>query len=277
MNKHQLSVISWQLIIGIWLFLGVSTVNAAGVGLRFEPTSVNLNTNATETLKVWMDTGTSQVVGVDLVIKYDNSKINVEDVGSEGVFGGETGKIINNNTGALRLSLSNNYGVYSSGNKAIAWIRIKSLQSIGSSNMSMEFTPGNTADTNVVLAGGQDILGQVGSVSVSVSGIGPTSTNTPGPTAIPTSSLTPGPTVKPGSSPTPTQVISPTHPGKPRNEPKPTKEKDKENNGQVKGESVENSVAEQDKKMINWGLILIGVGVGVLGIGAWLWFRHKEV
>ena len=109
-----------------------------------------------------------QIVGVDIIITYNPALLKLLDVKKGELFGQTVATIIDNEKGQAKLAFSNNYGVKTRKTGTVATLVWERLRGVGTPVVKLEFTPGETKDTNVVIAGGRDVLGSVGGLTVTV-------------------------------------------------------------------------------------------------------------
>lgn len=141
---------------------------AAGASLKLNPASLNLKVNGTQTVGIVLTPNGAQVIGVDLVMKFDPKLIQVDQVRDEQLFNRQMGLIVDNKLGQIKMALSNNFGVFMTKTGEIVQLRIKAKKDSPSTKLTFQFTPGQTQDTNVVVAHGKDALTEVGATDITI-------------------------------------------------------------------------------------------------------------
>lgn len=144
------------------------TITAASLTLS-APKSVKVGENVPVSVKV--STGGHLTTGVDLVLKYDSSKLEASDSAfTPGTIYDDYPPInINSINGVIRISGVvgvNKPGFNGSGNFGILQFSAKSS---GSTTVSLDFKAGQTNDSNILEVGtNNDVLGQVGSATINI-------------------------------------------------------------------------------------------------------------
>lgn len=149
------------------LFLSVNSVYAAGVSLNFTKQNVSLTKGEQSTVPIRLDVSGQDVIGVDLFLTFDPKYIKLIDVVRLGAFSLQPAKIIDQDEGLVKTSLSNNYGTYVKESVLIAEVKVEALKPVDKTTIGFDFVRSNTKDTNVV-AKGQDILETVNSVNIKI-------------------------------------------------------------------------------------------------------------
>ncbi len=146
------------------------SVLAAGASLEFKPAKLDLKMGEAQTLSIVLNPSSAKVIGVDLIIKFDPQVVQIDQAQDLRVFSRQMGLVIDNKLGILKMSISNDFNVFTSKPGEIAKIRVKALKT-GSGTVQFDFTAGRTQDTNVVVAHGMDILTKVGSAKINITTI----------------------------------------------------------------------------------------------------------
>ncbi len=149
------------------LVLSVNSVYAAGVSLNFTEQNVSLTKGEQTTLPIRLDVSGQDVMGVDLYLTFDPKYIKLIDVVRLGAFSLQPAKIIDQDEGLVKTSLSNNYGTYVKEPALIAEVKVEALKTVDKTTIGFDFVRSNTKDTNVV-AKGQDVLETVNSVNIKI-------------------------------------------------------------------------------------------------------------
>lgn len=194
----------------ILLLLIPLKVNAASLSLS--PANLTLNVGEQKTLTVHLDPQSDSVIGTDIYLKYDPTKLKVISVVNLNVFPGLPSTIIQNDQGLTKFSLIQNYGIYQTVPADIASVTLEALNPASATLLSFDFTPGKTQDTNVAVVGGLDSLNLVSNSTLTIIG----TVNPPDPTLTPTiayASPTPTPTTRPKPTHQPQLTSPPLAPG----------------------------------------------------------------
>jgi hypothetical protein len=122
-----------------------------------------------ETFVAWLDLATnSETSGVDAVILFDPNMLEVEEVNKNNLLSDTTLTQIDNIGGTLLVSQLAPVGEYFNGNGVLASIVFRS-KTIGSTQVSFDFSPGSKTESNVVAADtGEDILTQPAALSLDI-------------------------------------------------------------------------------------------------------------
>lgn len=139
----------------------------SSASLDFQPAKLNLKVNETGNIDLRLSSSDAKVIGVDLIVKFDPTTIQIDQIQDDHLFNNQMGLIIDNKLGKLSMAMSNNQGVFTTKSGKIAHFRIKALKA-GESKLSYDFTKGKTQDSNVVVAHGQDILTSVGQAVLTI-------------------------------------------------------------------------------------------------------------
>ena len=169
-KRHYLRLPFLAMLAMVFLYYSTLIAEAAGSGsLEFVPRQVNLKTNDQKTVKLAFNPDGEKVIGVDVILRYDPQYISVIDIRDLKAFSGQTGEVIDNNSGKVKYALSNSYGVYTSHRANIAEIVIEAKRATNQTNINFEFTYGKTNDSNIVISHGKDILTDVDPLKIQIS------------------------------------------------------------------------------------------------------------
>jgi len=138
--------------------------------LYFDPVNLSLNQNEEKTVDVYVNAGGGELVGVDMILKYDPSLLSISDVSDGGAFSSSLKKTIDNSNGVAKVAFSNSYGNYTTGLRLLAKVAVKAKSTSNNTNLYFDFKKGSTTDTNVVDKESNDILESVTNMAVSISG-----------------------------------------------------------------------------------------------------------
>lgn len=139
---------------------------AATVWLGFKPENLVMETGQTGSSGLRLEPAGEQVVGVDAIVSYNPGQLKLVEVKKGELFGQIVASIIDNEKGVAKLAFSNNYGVKTRKPGTVATLVWQRLAGGGIPVVKLEFIPGDTRDTNVVVAGGREVLGGVGTLTV---------------------------------------------------------------------------------------------------------------
>lgn len=172
---------------------------AATITLSLSPASESITVNATFDVAIVVDTGAADTSGVDAMISFDNTKLNLTDIIPGSIYDQYIGENIDNANGLATISgLSSSTTSLYNGTGTLATLRFRGIET-GTANVSFQFTPGNKNDTNVAQ------IGVTGDALTSVSNGTYTITGSSAPTSVPgssnSSSNTSSGTQSPTSSP----------------------------------------------------------------------------
>lgn len=156
-----MSRLSWFFLVWALVALGWPRIAVAGSGASL---SLEKDRN-TDNVVLKLLAGNNRVTGVDAVIKYDGNKVQIVDVVTAGTFSSVTGKLIDNKNGVTRVSVSNSYQEFTTGSMDVVSLKIKVLNRNGA-KLDLDFSPGSTRESNVVVAHGIDVLEKVVGVSM---------------------------------------------------------------------------------------------------------------
>jgi len=104
---------------------------------------------------IYVDPEGASISGVDAVIKYNPSFLEVQLI-QDGSFEQYLKKNINKTTGTIEISAYNSSALITT-RTAVATVSFKVIGVSGEADLSFDFTPGATDDSNVA-AGDQDVL-----------------------------------------------------------------------------------------------------------------------
>ena len=168
----------------------LTQVQTGGASYKFVPNSVTGNLANNIEVKVDVDSGKYKLVGADLFLKYDPTKLKVEQVKGGNFFEFTTSDISVAGS-AYIVGVVTNLDQMKTGRGTLAMLVIKPL-ALGNTTMTVACSPGTTSDSNIVDGNAADVIDCSLNESVNVaitSGIGVT----PAVTVIP-STTTPAPT-----------------------------------------------------------------------------------
>lgn len=187
--------------------------------LSFSPASpANPQTvGSTFNTDVVVDTTNQTIFGVDAVINFDPTKLEVVSVSpiAGNGFTSYPSTRFNNSKGEITLSANIGTGSappLSGSSLHVATITFKVLTTITSTDLTYAFTLGNRNDSNVVpeytssRKSVVDILGSVTPLTLTTIGITPSPSPSPSPSPTLPPSPSPSPTLPPSPSPTPVAV-----------------------------------------------------------------------
>lgn len=150
----------------IFSYTPIPMVRASDYSLSFSPDNFNYEANSSKTAVIVVDAAEEKIVGIDLVMEYDPSTIEVTAVGDLKVFSYKVKEIIDNKVGRTKVGFSNDFGKTFSGTANIATVFFNIKNTSKSANIKFVFSPGETKDTNIVNFAGRDVLTIVGSLNV---------------------------------------------------------------------------------------------------------------
>jgi hypothetical protein len=156
-----------RLLVIVWpaLFLIPGGVRAAS--LSFDVNHANLPMGQTYQVGLKLDPEGEPVIGTDVILKFDPKKLELTEVLNAGAFSTTQTVMIDNQAGLVKFSLTHGYGVYLTEVKTVAKLGIKGLAT-GPTNLSFDFTPGKTTDTNVAATRGREVLTGVKHLTLTV-------------------------------------------------------------------------------------------------------------
>lgn len=179
MTKYSLTLHQY---IKVGLYLGlislfwliVTPVQAATLSLHTTDESVVVG--QLTTVDIVLDPASDLIVGTDIFLIYDPQSLEVVSIGNSGALPNMPAHVIDNDQGLLKVSLANPVSQYLTSSKTIATITLKGLTEAAQTPLTFDFTRGLTTDTNVVVAGGTDVLERVRGIDLEIAPI--TSANT---------------------------------------------------------------------------------------------------
>jgi hypothetical protein len=156
--------------------------NTFAATLALSPSSGTYLVNQTFDVSVVLDTSGAETGGTDVIVLFDNTKLNLIDILPGSLYVQYIGENISNSTGRATISgiASSTSNLYS-GAGTFATLRFRTLET-GTANVSFEYTLNNLNDTNVaVINKSGDSLTSVQNATYTIS----TSTSSNTPTATP--------------------------------------------------------------------------------------------
>jgi len=138
--------------------------------LGFQPTKLEIRAGGVGEVKVVADSRQVRVIGVDVILEYDPTKLEIVKVEDSGVFATASARLVDNRAGVVKLAYSNSRGEYDRGKIDLARIgvRLKSGQKWG--DLAIKYIPGSTTDSNIVTLHGVDVLTEAGNLTVTAKG-----------------------------------------------------------------------------------------------------------
>ncbi len=139
--------------------------------------------SGTFTIDVQVDTAGAEVSGVDVILSYEPSQLEAQEI-QDGDFSSYPAKEINQVNGKIRISAIAAATSPFSGTGKVAMIVFKALQASGTASLNFDFTPGATTDCNLVeYQTVKEILGSVTNGSYTLAPMPtPSQPSTPTPT-----------------------------------------------------------------------------------------------
>jgi len=166
------------------LLFGLSrTALATNSSISFSENAISLAEGSQKKVDVVLDPGGAEVIGIDLFIKYDPKYVKVIEVEDLKAFSTSPAQSVDNDSGSVEIAFSNDYSVFTTEKKSVAKITFEGRERTESTNVSFDFSPGSSTDSNVVVSEGVDILIRTGSLLVKVES--PASELTPGVSVTP--------------------------------------------------------------------------------------------
>lgn len=177
MNKYTKFNTFFVIFIALLTFglYGQKTNAAVTATLSLSPTSSTVVTNQTFTVNIVLNTAGNATDGVDVFsLRFNPSVLQVvdQDAGIAGVqitpgtLMGTTANTADNTAGTIQFSQASGGGTNYTGSGVLATITFRAV-GVGTSNVTMDFTLGNTADSNVAFQG-TDLLASVTNGSYTV-------------------------------------------------------------------------------------------------------------
>lgn len=202
MSLHTLKKIGQITAITLLLLSGLFW-EAKAATLNISPSSASVEPGQTVNVDVQLDTKGIEIDGVDFYhLKFNPQLLEVVDsnpsVSGVQITPGNSLSLtlansVNNSTGLILFSQTVTAGTTFKGTAKLATISFKA-KAAGTANISFDFKPGETRDTNVA-SKGADALTSVGSAKLTVLGSQIASEPTPSPN--PSAELSPG--IEPGT------------------------------------------------------------------------------
>lgn len=158
MSKSYKPLLNWVIALTVSAVYLVRTTSADAATLTLIPEQQAVGVNELTTMQLWLDPGEDLVVGTDIFLKYDPLTLEVVSVGSTGALPNMPANQIDNTAGILKVSLANPFGQYLTSAESIAKLTLRTKAQAAQTALSFDYTPGSTKDTNVVVAGGTDVL-----------------------------------------------------------------------------------------------------------------------
>lgn len=151
-----------------FFLLNLSAVSAASAGLKFSTNTLSVTKGEQRSVGLVLVPSGNSVVGVDLILHFDPQHLKVIDIIDKKVLSAMPYKNIDNSQGIVKAALSNNYGKYTTEEAVFAELVIEARET-ASTNISFDYALGKTTDTNVAVLGGNDVLGKVDNLTVTIS------------------------------------------------------------------------------------------------------------
>ncbi|OGK21533.1 hypothetical protein A3C23_04825 [Candidatus Roizmanbacteria bacterium RIFCSPHIGHO2_02_FULL_37_13b] len=161
-----------------------------GASYKFIPTTVKTGLGGTFEIAIDVDSGKYKLVGADLFLKYDSTKLAVQQVKSGNFFEFATSDLSVPGS-AYVVGVVTNLDQLKSGRGTLATLVVKPL-TLGNSTMTVQCTQGQTNDSNIVDGNAEDVINCSLNETVSVN-VSDTVQITPSVSVIP-SITTPNPT-----------------------------------------------------------------------------------
>jgi len=182
------------------------SVEAGNVNLSLTAPQTSMNKNVEFPVFVYIDTKGSQVTGVDLEVKFDKDKLEALKIETLQTYFLPVVFIpgsISTSEGLVKIVLGCKPDAPKTGTGVLAKITFKTKNVAGVSKIDFN------SDTAISALGSTtNVIGQKGSIDITI--IGSTTTPTSTPTVMPTPTTTVKPTVTPTSTATPTLTSIPT-------------------------------------------------------------------
>ncbi len=186
-----------------WLML--FAVKATAATLVLSPAAATIAVGQTQAVNILLDTQGAATDGVDVYSLHfnpsivqvvdDNSSVSGVQITPGSLLTNTIVNNANNPSGTIQFSQASSGGTSYTGAGTLATIHFKAIAN-GSSNISLDFTPGKTSDSNVASIG-VDKLSSVGNAMITVG----TNTNTQSPTNTAATKPSDGTLCKDSSSP----------------------------------------------------------------------------
>lgn len=143
--------------IAAFMFIAPSVYANVNGHIRFADDQYEIEVGQTTNLDIVADPQGNRIVGIDIMFSFDPKKIEIVGISKTDIFSELLGLRIDNLTGRARFSVVNSRGKYLEQQANIAVVSAR-LKESGESEISFEFEPGKTQDTNMVSHESQDVL-----------------------------------------------------------------------------------------------------------------------
>ncbi|TSC70576.1 MAG: exo-1,4-beta-D-glucosaminidase [Parcubacteria group bacterium Gr01-1014_46] len=164
--KKYLKITALSIFVMTGLVLGLSSKNvteaATTATLSLSPTSSSIILNQNFTVNILLDTVGNATDGVDvfslhfnpaiLQVVDSNASVAGVQIAPGSLMPATTANVADNTAGTIQFSQASSGGSNFTGSGILATITFRA-NAVGSSAVTMDFTPGNTADTNVAFQG----------------------------------------------------------------------------------------------------------------------------
>lgn len=159
------------LVFTVGVFLLSSQQVLAAATMSLSPVSGTFSTGQTFDVLVNVNTGGASVSGVDALINFDQTKLNLVEVVEGSIFQQYVGESINNSSGFFQISgLASSQSNVFTGSGTLVTMRFKAY-SPGTAAVTFRFTSGSTTDSNVAdFSTSSDILASVTNASYTITG-----------------------------------------------------------------------------------------------------------
>lgn len=139
-----------SVVIPSLFFFVVFVCGTNAASLQFDPTTVTTQQDETFDIKVDVDSGTNEILGVDAKITYDKALLTVEEV-TDGTFFPNIGKVDYSTQGEIYIAgIVDDPGDFKKGTGTLATIKFKAVTD-GTATLAFTCTPGETGkDSNIV-------------------------------------------------------------------------------------------------------------------------------
>lgn len=192
-NLVKISFLAICLVVALPAFAFAQTASATPATLTFSPATGSVVANPNFTVDIIVNTnGSEKTSGADAVVKFDPTKVQYVSAARPSVndfYGGtsHTGSFIvydaNKLTGTVEIGHSVMPGTaaadYPTGSGSVATLTFKPLVAVGQTiTLNLDYVAGATTDSNVISSIGTDILGGVGSATLTIASAPVTTTPT---------------------------------------------------------------------------------------------------
>ena len=175
--------ICFSILFGLLLFLTVSATSTQAASLKFDKTTVSVNTGDTFDIGVVVDAGSDSITSVDAYVLYDSSLLQANSVASGTFFPTVLNDITS--TRVYVAGLVNDPATSKTGSGTVGTINFKALKS---GTVTLSYNCGKSSENSQVIKNdinATDVIvcSSNGSAAVTVSGASvPTATPSAGPT-----------------------------------------------------------------------------------------------